>query len=94
MSIEEHLATAIALRAAGLSRTAQDVWKIMDQHADANGKACIAFKRLVTLVGGKRAAWQALEELQRAGLIRRVRRGSRGVGPAVFTVDAPTNRGS
>ncbi|QDT72222.1 helix-turn-helix domain-containing protein [Lacipirellula limnantheis] len=67
--------------------TAQAVWWILFRETKPNGLASVSFNQIADLIGLKRrAAMRAVQDLEEAGLLTVVKRGSLNAGPSTYRI--------
>lgn len=73
--------------AKSVSTTAQAAWWILFRETKPNGLASVSFNQIADLIGLKRrAAIRAVQELEDAGLLTVVKRGSLKAGPSTYRI--------
>ena len=75
--------------AKSVSTTAQAAWWILFRETKSSGLASVSFNQVADAIGlQRRAAIRAIQELETAGLLTVVKRGSLNVGPSTYQIHA------
>jgi len=77
-----------------LNGSAAKVWLVLFRHADSSGRTCLSRNRIVDSTGlTTRTVRTAIQDLERSGWVKRVKRGMPSGGVSVFEIMRPTDRG-